>query len=208
MDVVINDEFWYEDPSVLLKKERLIEFIPLENHTYEEWLNSTVRFSMYISVLFYIFEREYVLFMIPFIAGCLTYFFYYRNKEYYDKNDDEQYPCQRPTKDNPMMNLTIADYGYNTNKKKACDINHVKDDVKKYLNRTRYTNAFDVLTDDVREREYYTMPNTENPNNQHDFANWLYKTDDTCKTNIRNCNVPHDIRSDRDWVTRNYISGF
>ena len=40
MDVIVNDKFWYEDPGILLNEDRVIEFIPLGDHTTEEMLNS------------------------------------------------------------------------------------------------------------------------------------------------------------------------
>jgi hypothetical protein len=206
MEVVVNDKFWFEDPSILYNKNRLIEFIPLNDHTYEEWLNSILRFSIYASILFYIFKREWVLLMFPYITACLTYYFYYRNKEYIDINDDEHFPCYRPNKENPLMNLLVSDYGYNQDRKPACDTRHVKKDIQKYINRNRYTNSFDVLADDFRERAYYTTPITTIPNNQHDFANWLYKNGDTCKTNTDHCFRDDDIRHDREPVTKNWIN--
>ena len=207
MDVTITDKFWYEDIDVLMNKERLIEFIPLPDHTEEEWLNSTVRFSMYASTLFYVFKRYWEMIAFPFITMCLTYFFYYRNREYDEEDSDDNFSCQRPTKDNPLMNVMISDIGYNPLRKKACDVNHVKNDMKTFLNKSRYTNAFDLLADDVRERIYVTNPITTIPNNQHDFANWLYKEPhDTCKTNPRNCRVTYDLRYDRDEVRKTWTN--
>ena len=145
--------------------------------------------------------------MFPFITLCLTYFFYYKNKEYIDPTDDDNFPCYRPNKDNPLMNVLVSDIGYNPERKKACDIKHVKNDIQKYINRSRYTNAFDILADDSRERQFYTTAITTVPNNQHDYANWLYKDkQDTCKTNPRFCDVPHDIRHDRSWVTKTWTN--
>jgi hypothetical protein len=100
------------------------------------------------------------------------------------------------------MNVLVSDYGTNINKKKACDVFHVKKDIQKYINKGLYTNAFDILADDFRERPYYTTPITTIPNNQENFANWLYKEKDTCKTNIRYCYTPDDIRNDREKVTK------
>ena len=209
MEVTINDKFWYEDPDILFSEDRLIEFIPLSDHTPEEWLNATVRFSTYASVLFYIFKREWIMFMLPFITMCMTYYFYYRNKEYYDINDDDHFPCARPSKDNPLMNILVSDLGYNQNRKKACDVNHVKKDIQKYFNRNRYRNAFDILEGEAIERQFYTNPVTTIPNKQDDFANWLYnEKKDTCKTNIGNCEVDEDIRKERDNVTSTWYNHF
>lgn len=198
MDVIINDKFWYEDTSLIFKNDRLIEFIPLPDHTIEEILNSIFRFSIYITVLIYVFKRILMIFLFPIFTAAITFYIYYRNKDYIDPKDDSNFHCQRPSSDNPLMNVSINDYGYNQDRKKACDAFHVKKDIQKYVNRTRYSNAFDVLADEFRERPYYTTAITTIPNKQEDFANWLYKEKDTCKTNIGYCHVPQDIRNDRD----------
>lgn len=201
MDVIINDKFWFEDPNILFKNDRLIEFIPLPDHTTEEILNSVVRFSVYITILLYVFKRVWMTFLLPIFVGATTFYIYYRNKEYSEPKDDDNFPCQRPSENNPLMNVLVSDYGYNQDRKKACDVFHVKKDIQKYVNRTRYSNAFDVLAEDYRERPYYTTAITTIPNDQEGFANWLYKEKDTCKTNLRYCYVPHDIRNDREKVT-------
>jgi len=196
----MNDKFWFEDPNILFNQDRLIEFIPLPDHTIEEILNSILRFSFYLTILMYVFKRKWLTFLLPIFTAAITFFIYYRNKKYFDPKDDDHFPCQRPSSDNPLMNVLVSDYGYNQDRKKACDAFHVKKDIQKYVNRTRYSNAFDVLAEDYRERPYYTTAITTIPNNQEDFANWLYKEKDTCKTNIRYCHPFDDIRSDREKI--------
>jgi hypothetical protein len=200
MDVIMNDKFWFEDPNILFNQTRLVEFIPLPDHTIEELLNSIFRFSIYISILMYVFKRRILMFLLPVFVSAVTFYVYYRNKEYIDPKDDNSFPCLRPSSTNPLMNILVSDYGDNQDRKKACDSFHVKKDIQKYINRTRYRNSFDVLEDEFSERPYYTTAITTIPNNQEDFANWLYKEKDTCKTNIRYCYAPHDIRNDRGEV--------
>jgi len=199
MEVQQDDKFWFEDPWILIKENRLVEFIPLSDHTIEEGLNSIVRFSFYIAILLFVFKRHKTTLFLPIFALTVTFFIYYINKDYKNPNDELHFPCQRPSETNPLMNTLVTDYMDRPNKKSACDVFHVKKDIAKYLNKNSYKNAFDVLTDDFRERPFYTMPNTTIPNKQHDFADWLYKEKDTCKTNIRNCYVSRDIRQDRDF---------
>ena len=203
MDVIIDDKFWFEDPSIIFNENRLIEFIPLSDHSTEEILNSILRFSIYITILMFVFKKDWLMFLLPIFTGAVTFYIYYRNKDYSNPTDDDNFPCQRPTPNNPLMNVLVSDYGYDQDRKKACDVFHVKKDIQKYINRTRYSNAFDVLADDYRERPYYTTAITTIPNKQEDFADWLYKEKDTCKTNIRYCYVPQDIRSDREKITNN-----
>ena len=51
----------------------------------------------------------------------------------------------------------------------------------------------DIFGKNNSQRQFYTMPVTTIPNNQTQFANWLYKTEPTCKENngescLRNLN--------------------
>ena len=43
-----SDEFWYNDPKVLWKFDRFIEFFPNPNLSLAEKLNALVRLSFYI----------------------------------------------------------------------------------------------------------------------------------------------------------------
>ena len=89
-------------------------------------------------------------------------------------------PCVRPpTVDNPFMNVTIADYeGDGYDHVGACDTN-------KATTRAEVTNAFednlfrdtsDIFSKNASDRQYYTTPNTQIPNKQTEFANWLYNS--------------------------------
>ena len=44
------------------------------------------------------------------------------------------------------------------------------------------------------QRQFYTTPNTRIPNNQIEFAEWLYKAPETCKENNEHCLRYNDIR--------------
>jgi hypothetical protein len=100
-----------------------------------------------------------------------------------------------------MMNVMLEDIHLQPPKKEACDVNHVNTTMDDILDKSAYTNSFDVLGDEFRNRHFYTMPNTTVPNKQGDFGDWLYKIKDTCKTNPEYCNVDEDIRQERDVVT-------
>lgn len=202
MDIVTRDPFWAEDPSILFHKDRVIEFLPVSDHTEEEFYNAFVRFSLYAGVLIFIFSRNYLLLgTLPFMVACCTFYCYYRTKEYTNPYDDELFPCTRPTTQNPVMNVMLDDIHANPPKKKACDVNHVGKKIDEILDKTVYKNSFDIMGDEFRNRHFYTMPNSTVPNDQTDFGEWLYKIPDTCKTNVDSCRVPEDIRQERDLVT-------
>lgn len=91
--------------------------------------------------------------------------------------------CTVPTKQNPFMNVLINEYEENPLRKKACFINkQVGEYVDKYFNEDLYRSVDDIYQKNASERQYYTMPSTEIPNEQDKFAKWLYGIDGkTCK---------------------------
>ena len=57
---IMNDKFWFEDPSILIKEDRLKEFFPIKNMTTIEKLNSIMRLTIIISLLLYLICGEYI----------------------------------------------------------------------------------------------------------------------------------------------------
>lgn len=101
-----------------------------------------------------------------------------------DKNIKEEFNncdnCVKPTKSNPFMNPLPFD---DRLRNEACsDVNpETKMMVEKYFNNGLYRPVSDIFGKENSQREFYTVPNTKFPNNQTQFANWLYKTPRTCK---------------------------
>ena len=53
----INDKFWFEDISILYNPQRFIEFIPTEDMSLAEKLNTAARYGfIYINNINYIFR--------------------------------------------------------------------------------------------------------------------------------------------------------
>ena len=59
-------------------------------------------------------------------------------------------------------------------------------------NSSIYRNLSDVWERENSQRMFYTTPIQTIPNNQTDFANWLYKTGPTCKENTEYCTYYQD----------------
>lgn len=49
----MSDQFWKEDPSILLKKDRLKEFVPKGGMSFDEKLNAATRFLLYFATILY-----------------------------------------------------------------------------------------------------------------------------------------------------------
>ena len=91
-----------------------------------------------------------------------------------------------PTKKNPVMNVLMDEYKYNTHRKKAApayndEILEKIHDSAKTQDPKLYKNLGDNLTLANSMRNFYSMPNTTIPNKQKDFALFCYGNMKSCK---------------------------
>lgn len=98
--------------------------------------------------------------------------------------------CQDPTKENPFMNVLMNEYVDRPKRPKACDIQDTR--VKEKAERlfTKANSGLVRESDDVyhrkaSSRQFVTNPITSIPNDQTNFAKWLYHSPPECKTKHR-----------------------
>lgn len=205
-----SDPFWYENPKILIQQNRLIEFFPHDEMTLYEKLNAMVRFGIYFALLVYAFQRNTKMFFFPLFLIGLTLYLYKIDYQtdigtsYFTLSRSKKEECQPPTDNNPFMNVLVSDYTENPQRKRACNINEksVQKEVEEKFEKNLYKNTVDIWGRNNSQREYYTMPVTTIPNDQINFANWLYKTPPTCKELTTHCNVEIDIRHNRTPVDK------
>lgn len=120
----------------------------------------------------------------------------YKKKEmnYDDYIDLTKRTCTKPTNDNPFMNLSSIDYGKDV--PVACNSydDEIKNDIKIKFNHNLFRDVDAVWEVENSQRQFYTMPNTNVPNKQIEFANWCYNNGPTCKEDQNMCYRYEDIR--------------
>jgi hypothetical protein len=210
-DKTPSDLFWYTNPGILWQSNRVAEFFPSADYTLEEKLNAIMRLSIYISILICLYHNDLRFVLIAVIAGMFTYHihtFKPKDGDNREKFDDKiQENCTRPTLDNPFMNVTMKDY-LNVEDNKivdrppACDASdpEIKKEMDIAFNNNLFRDVNDVFGKMNSQREFFTMPWTEIPNRQGDFADWLYKSPKTCKEDQDYCVRYEDVRSKRPVV--------
>lgn len=206
-----EDEFWGNDPKILVSSQRMTEFIPVAKMSYAEKLNSIVRFSIYLAILLYVYYQNYLVLYIPLLTMTITYLLYrfliidhdtvvgvpgevseevlksshgQEIKETFDQTystDKEGNLCQLPTKNNPFMNVLLTDYVDNPNRPPACKINDVEEKVKSDFEHNLYKDVNDVWDKNNSQRQYYTNPGTTIPNDRDSFMNWCWNVPYVCK---------------------------
>lgn len=91
--------------------------------------------------------------------------------------------CRKPTYKNPFMNPNLTDYN-NGEPPAACnsDDEDIKEGIQKHFNADLYRDVDDLWEKGNSQRQFYTIPSQGVPNNQTEFAEWLWKSPfPTCK---------------------------
>lgn len=103
--------------------------------------------------------------------------------------------CRRPTKENPFMNPDIFDYA-NGDPPAGCNASDdaIKEEIVVNFNDNLYRDVTDLWEKKNSQRQFYTVPATTIPNNQKEFAEWLYKVPGTCKVDQERCLRYEDVR--------------
>jgi hypothetical protein len=118
-----------------------------------------------------------------------------KNKKVSWKQDqeDKEINSRKPTLENPYNNILFSDYTDSSNLAEPCNIDE-KDvkEMQNLYNSSIYRNIDDVYERENSQRLFYTLPVQTVPNDQTNFANWLYKTGPSCKENSQNCNYYQD----------------
>jgi len=200
-----EETIWIKDFNILFKKEKLFKYFPLNSYSNYEKMNSMMRFTLYISILLSFLYKNLNYFFIFILCGLVTFLMHMNeekkqdkelkeNLENYDKikNDPDikkhkinhkKYlkKCVLPSRENPFMNVLPTD---NRKRKSACK-SYNDEKIKKLIDdkfsKGLYKDINSIYNNENSQREFYTMPNTTVPNNQGDFANWLYGVPKTCK---------------------------
>ena len=207
-----NDVFWLYDPTILFRNNNYYKIIPNANMTTNQIFNSLTLFFIFLAILCLLFCRQLI--YVPIIAIIIIIFWYFIQKNYSlqktqinsketlntnnSNNNDNKFQVNNrsPTKNNPFMNITMADLIDNT--KPQCD-NIANDDNEINDADDNFDNCNDNIFGICRsQRQFYTMPVTTIPNDQTAFAKWVYGAPETCKENTMNCLRYEDIRHSRN----------
>ena len=196
-----NTPFWYEDPSILIDRESITEIFPSKRFDIIRKLNAIVRLAIIYSAIMFAYKREKTYLVIPFVAMGITWVI--RSKQGDLKKDavykksvanqlddlvkinDLATECRIPTKENPFMNPKLTDFGNNKPPApKSCPTYNnvgVQRRVEDLFNEDLYRDVTDVFGKNNSQRQFFTVPGNQVPNDQGAFAQWLYGTPPTCK---------------------------
>jgi hypothetical protein len=196
------EPYWFENPTdTILNPLLLDEFLPERNMGYPRKVNSLVRLSIYLGLLLCVLDYRFL--FLPVSIMIITYVLYLFRKQGMQGAVKKVGPNATladlpqatkekfsnyldvtsgviPTLNNPFMNAMPYD---SRNRAPAPYVNTkpLQNAVEANYNRYLMKDSSDVFNHTNGRRQFYTMPSTTYPNNQTEFALWLYGTPPTCK---------------------------
>ena len=192
--------FWYNQLNILYDKEYLFEMFPVKEFDIVRKLNSIVRFTIYYSLLVYLYNKDTNIFYVPLITSIATYFIWKNSKDIqldsFKTNlmndvipspqivQEHNIGCQLPTKDNPFMNTPFFDVAADKELSKSCtsyDNKGVQRKIEKEFDKGLYRNYTDIFGKENSQRQFFSVPGKGGVPDQSAFAHWLYRTPDTCR---------------------------
>lgn len=91
--------------------------------------------------------------------------------------------ARKPTPENPFMNPSVTDYNNGDPPAASnADDDEIKESVHLTFNTDLFRDVDELWERKNSQRQFYTVPNTSVPNNQTEFAKWLWHVPQTCKT--------------------------
>jgi hypothetical protein len=192
-----REKIWYEDPAGFLTPDNAARFIPDRDMSFEEQLNALARLALYFSVVLVIVRENLKFLFVAFAALLFTWVLHgahvrarrQKNQvleklgvQRQGRRPTDGY-CTRPTRDNPFMNVQLTDLRDFPSRPPACDVTRrsVQRRVQRYFDADLPRDIGDVFGREASDRQFYTAPVTTVPNEQTEFAEWLYRTGRTCK---------------------------
>ena len=91
--------------------------------------------------------------------------------------------CRIPTKHNPFMNPLPHMKSEEMGKESCASYNNkgIQRNVDKKFNTDLYRDVNDIFGKNNSQRQFFSVPGKSIPNDQGEFAKWLYATPPTCK---------------------------
>tara|TARA_B100001093_G_C26856409_1_gene1027644 strand:+ start:4740 stop:5402 length:663 start_codon:yes stop_codon:yes gene_type:complete len=198
---MIKTPFWYKKFSILYEKDYLFEFCPSRRFDINRKLNSIVRLSILYSLIMYLIQKNNKYLIIPFITAILSWIIWNKYKDTHIetiveesmsnqlddlvKINDLETECRVPTKENPFMNPLLDEFSNSKlTKPKSCPSYNnigVQHRIEELFEEELYRDVKDVFKKNNSQRQFYSVPGNQVPNDQESFAQWCYGMPKTCK---------------------------
>ena len=189
----MNDLFWFQDPKIIFRKDKILEVWPYESMTFYEKLNATTRFIILISLLGFMLLNNYLILLFGvLLIGCILFIYKYQNDKYKENLENRMVEASNEDKytyKNPLYNVMLTDYEDDVNKKElkkpynSVNEELINKNAKNFVlennkDNKEIGNLFKSMANNLdfekSMRQFHINPSTTIPNNQDDFLEFCY----------------------------------
>lgn len=179
------DQIWFKTPSVLFAQDTWSKFVPTNDMTTAEALNSVVRFSTYFSLILFFATGVggYVMAVPTVMIATILLFNLFPNgkviESFLAKDKAVKAKYTMPSNENPFMNVLLTEILDNPNRGDAAPNN--RKDVKAELYKAfQHTTDLHMDTSDLFDqtqamRTFHTLQSSMVPNDLEGFKEWISK---------------------------------
>tara|TARA_Y100000591_G_C21750481_1_gene654470 strand:+ start:102 stop:779 length:678 start_codon:yes stop_codon:yes gene_type:complete len=193
---------WLNDPTILLRNDKLCELWPNSNMNSSERINAITRLVIFLVFIGYLITLKLNIIWIGVATLAIILILYYIQKDKNNKHEEfsnnltdsniykiNKNNFQNPEKSNPLMNLTLPQIYYEPNRKSAAPSflpeveKKINNSVKEFVSDTfddpkiknkLFADLGDELVFNRSMIQYNSMPNTQVPNDRKAFQEYLY----------------------------------
>jgi hypothetical protein len=215
MSIQNKEVFWGNNPGILFQKKLLTQFFPRKFMNNDQKLNAISRLLIYISLALSFYKGNSIYILLG-IVGLLSIWIwnYYGNQSIDGETEGmvsegssplfkKKLPNTKyvpPTRCNPFMNpmpMGISSKRPRESKLKEpeSDYDKVQSEIEDKFNSGLFKPVSDVFGRESSQRQFYTLPNTSEANDQDTFAKWLYSSPATCKEGNGEACIQHNPRN-------------
>ena len=156
-----DDPFWVDDPLLLIRPDRIVEFYPSLDMSGNERMNAITRFVVYAGALITFFKKRTPMPMSVALAIAATIAVLYYPKAdksmlnvYYANNGmyRTEQACMAPNENNPYMNLMPEDAQWSEKRNlPPCEID------QSIIEKSNPSDPNDIYKTQNSERQFYTV---------------------------------------------------
>lgn len=179
------EQIWFKNPSVLFDRDTWARFVPTQDMTTSEALNSVVRFAVYFSVILYFASGNgSYLMAIPvvMVTTILLQNLFPNGKtieSFITKEVAKTESYTMPSAANPFMNVLLTEISDDPERPDAAPTNRkdVKAEIHKSFQKTSdiYMDTTDLFDQTQAMRTFHTLQSARVPNDLDGFKKWLAK---------------------------------
>lgn len=208
--LLLDDGCWVDDPYLLVKPARLIEFFPVADQTVGERVNALSRLVIYIGVGTSILGKQTAGMQIAvLVLGVIFVLWRTAGRNKITVNPDDALiesfdvlpeKCTEPAPGNPYMNYVPGDP---VDRGPACRGPGTEQMVTNYFEEGLYADVTEnVFMKPGSDRSFFTQPVTTHLNDREKWADWLYRDTNLGSDSVERTRPPpyNDQRRNRQLI--------